>query len=468
MKHSSQFLTLLSLGFAASMTGCQNQVKDPGKPNVVIIFLDDSGWSDFNPFTKNDYPTPNVDRLAEEGTSFHQFYVPQAICSASRAALLSGCYPGRTGVVGAHGPHAHGLDPGFATLGEVLQKDGYATAVFGKWHIGDQPETRPWNRGFDESCGLMYSNDMWKYNPLDPVKWGKFPLQFWEGDSVSIPDVDSADQKMLTTWYTEHAVSFINRHKDHPFFLYVPHNMPHVPIFCSDKFAGKSGKGRYADVIMELDWSVGEIMKALKKNGVENNTLVIFTSDNGPWITFGNHAGKTPYREAKATSFDGGTRSACIMKYPGHIPAGKISDQAFCTIDFMPTICHLTGARLPENKIDGMDVTDLIMSTPGAENPHQYYAFSTGKNLEAVMSGDGRWKLHLPHEYRTLVRAGKDGMPGEYEQKTIGLSLFDMKNDPFEKDDLSARYPDITSRLQGYAREQQEKFYQTDGAGVTK
>ncbi len=463
MKHTSQLLAFLSVGLAASATGCSTREKSIEKPNVVIIFLDDSGWSDFNPFTKNDYPTPNVDQLASEGTSFHQFYVPQAICSASRAALLSGCYPGRTGVTGAHGPHAWGLDPKYATMGEVLKADGYATAVFGKWHIGDQPETRPWNRGFDESCGLMYSNDMWKYHPVDPVKWGKFPLQFWENDSVSIPDVDSADQKMLTTWYTEHAVSFINRHKDKPFFLYVPHNMPHVPIFCSDKFQGKSGKGQYADVIMELDWSVGEIMKALKVNGLEKNTLVIFTSDNGPWITFGNHAGKTPFREAKATSFDGGTRSACIMKFPGKIPAGKVSDEAFCTIDLMPTICHLTGAKLPDNEIDGMNVSDIIMSKPGAVNPHEYYAFSTGMTFEAVMSGDGQWKLHLSHDYRTLVFAGKDGMPGQYKQAHIDLSLFDMKNDPYETQNVIDKYPDVAKKMEGYADRHRQMFYAKEG-----
>ncbi len=333
MKTTNQLLAYLSIGLAATAGSCTTVDREPGKPNIVIIFLDDSGWSDFNPFTKNDYPTPNVDRLASEGTRFQQFYVPQAICSASRAALLSGCYPGHTGVTGAHGPGALGLDPKFATLGEVLQKDGYATAVFGKWHIGDQPQTHPWNRGFDESCGLMYSNDMWRFHPENPEKWGEHPLQFWENDSVSIADVDSADQKMLTTWYTEHAVNFINRHKDGPFFLYVPHNMPHVPIFCSDKFEGKSGKGRYADVIMELDWSVGEITKALRENGLEKNTMVVLTSDNGPWIVYGNHAGRTPFREAKGTSFDGGTRSACIVKFPGNVPAGKVSDQAFCTID---------------------------------------------------------------------------------------------------------------------------------------
>jgi len=266
-------------------------------PNFVVIMLDDSGWSDFSPFDSTPYKTPNVEQLAKEGCCFHNFYVSQAICSASRAALLSGCYPGRTKVFGAHGPGDKGLDPKYATIGEVLKAQGYTTAVFGKWHIGDRPETRPAARGFDESCGLMYSNDMWEFHPENPDYWGKHPLQFWENNQVAIERMTKEHQPMLTTWYTEHAVDFIQRQKDNPFFLYVPHSMPHVPIFSSEKFKGKSGAGLYGDVMMEIDWSVGEIMKALRAAGVEENTVVMFTSDNGPWISYGNHAGKTPFRD---------------------------------------------------------------------------------------------------------------------------------------------------------------------------
>ncbi len=237
--------------------------------------------------------------------------------------LLSGADEG----LRAHPPRARGLDPKFATMGQVLKKRGYATAVFGKWHLGDQPETRPPARGFDESCGLMYSNDMWEYHPENPKYWGQWPLQFWDNGKITIERVTPKEQPMLTTWYTEHAVDFIGRHKDEPFLLYVPQSMPHVPLFCSEKFKGKSGAGLYGDVMMEIDWSVGQIMKALKDNGLEDNTLVIFTSDNGPWISYGNHAGKTPFREAKGTSFDGGTRSACIMRFPGRIKPGTISEE---------------------------------------------------------------------------------------------------------------------------------------------
>ncbi|MBN2000496.1 sulfatase [candidate division KSB1 bacterium] len=434
-------------------------IKKNKPPNIVLIFLDDSGWADFEPFADPEYETPNVLKMAQEGCRFTRFYVPQAVCSASRASLLSGCFPGRTNVFGAHGPNARGLDPGFTTIGEMLQKKGYQTAVFGKWHIGDQPETRPPARGFNESCGLLYSNDMWEFHPENPDYWGQWPLQFWENGEVSIERVTPKEQKMLTTWYTEHAVDFINRHIDQPFFLYVPHSMPHVPLFCSEKFEGKSGAGLYGDVMQEIDWSVGEINKAIKVNGLEENTIVILTSDNGPWISYGNHAGKTPFREAKGTGFDGGTRSACIVKYPAEIKAGTVSAKAFCSVDILPTLAFLAGADLPDKKIDGQNVWDLIRGKAGAENPHEYYAFSTGQNFEAVISGDGHWKLHLPHSYRTLVTAGMDGQAGKYRQEQIGLSLFDMENDPYERVNVIDKYPQVAEKLKALAEKHKVKFY---------
>lgn len=428
-------------------------------PNFVIIFLDDSGWADFQPFASPDYQTPNVAQLAREGCRFNNFYVPQAVCSASRSALMTGCYPGRTKVFGAHPPRARGLDPKFATMGEVLKTRGYATAVFGKWHLGDQPETRPPARGFDESCGLMYSNDMWALHPENPDYWGQWPLQFWDKGKVTIEPVTEEHQPMLTTWYTEHAVDFIKRHKDEPFLLYVPHSMPHVPIFCSEKFKGKSGAGLYGDVMMEIDWSVGQINQALKDSGVEDNTMVLFTSDNGPWISYGNHAGKTPFREAKGTSFDGGTRSACIIKYPAQIKAGSSSNRTFCTLDMLPTVAHLAGAEMPANPVDGKDVWDLIVGKPGAKNPNAYYPFSTGRNFEGIISGNGRWKLHVPHRYRTLVTPGKDGAAGKYRQDEIGLSLFDMESDPYETTNVLAQHPEVAAKLQKLAEQHRQKFY---------
>ncbi len=429
------------------------------RPNFVIIFLDDSGWADFRPFGRPPYSTPNVERLAGQGCSFHNFYVTQAVCSASRSSLLSGCYPGRTKVFGAHGPRARGLDPKFATMGEVMKTAGYRTAVFGKWHIGDQPDTRPPARGFDESCGLMYSNDMWEFHPENPKPFENFPLQFWENGKVTIERVTKEHQPMLTTWYTQHAVDFIRRNRNNPFLLYVPHSMPHVPLFCSEKFKGKSGTGLYGDVMMEIDWSVGEITRALSEAGLDKDTLVIMTSDNGPWISYGNHSGKTPFREAKGTGFDGGTRSACIMRYPGVIRAGTVSNRAFCTVDMLPTLAHLAGAELPKNPIDGRNVWDLVVGRPGAVNPHDYYPFSTNSTFEGVLSGDGRWKLHLPHPYRTLVRPGKDGLAGTYEQKQIELSLFDMERDPCETTNVIDRYPEVAARLKSFADRHKQEFY---------
>jgi arylsulfatase A-like enzyme len=254
-------------------------------------------------------------------------------------------------------------------------------------------------------------------------------------------------------------VDFIGRNRSNPFLLYVPHSMPHVPIFCSEKFKGKSGAGLYGDVMMEIDWSVGEIATALKTAGVEDNTLVFFSSDNGPWISYGNHAGKTPFREAKGTGFDGGTRSACIMRYPGRIKAGAVSERTFCSVDMLPTLAHLAGARLPANPIDGRNVWDLVTGKPGAKNPHDYYPFSTGANFEGVISADGRWKLHLPHDYGTLVVAGKDGTPGQYAVRRIKLSLFDMEKDPYETTNVLDHHPEIAERLKGYAEEHRREFY---------
>lgn len=450
-------ILLLMIAVLFTLSSCSQRI--PAKPNIVIIFLDDSGWADFEPFGDVHLETPNVTQLASEGTAYHNFYVPQAICSASRSALISGCYPGRTKVFGAHGPNAWGLDTTFATMGEVFRSAGYATAAFGKWHCGDQPETRSYSRGYDETCGLMYSNDMWKYHPENPEYWGQWPLHYWENGKVTIEEVEHADQKMLTRWYTEHAVDFIDRHQDTPFLLYVPHNMPHVPLHCSDAFEGKSGRGLYGDVILEIDWSVGEISRALKERGLDKNTIVILTSDNGPWISYGNHAGFTPFREAKGTSFDGGVRSACIIKFPGKIDAGTVSERAFGSVDLLPTLCSLAGVPLPDNEIDGKNVWDVITGKPGAVNPHDYYAFSNNRNFEGVLSGDGKWKLHLPHNYRVLETAGADGMPGKYGTAHIDTALFDMVADPYETTNVISEHPEVASEMIRMAEAHAARFY---------
>ena len=289
---------------------------DQQPPNIVLIFCDDLGYADVGVFGAEGYQTPNIDRLAAEGVRFTRFYSAQPVCSASRAALLTGCYPSRVSIQGALGPQSKiGINADEMTLAEVVKQRGYATAIFGKWHLGHLPKFLPTRHGFDEYFGLPYSNDMWPLHPdyIDlPANTAQrkrgFPdLPLFDGERVAIAAVTSDDQKQLTTWYTEHAVSFIERNKDRPFFLYVPHSMPHVPLFVSDKFAGKTSRGLFGDVIEEIDWSVGQILEALDKQNLAERTLVIFTADNGPWLSYGDHAGSAgPLREGKGTCWDGG------------------------------------------------------------------------------------------------------------------------------------------------------------------
>ena len=452
---------IFSLGTSCTNDRMSDQDVDQGtQPNIVLIFLDDAGWADFQPFSETRYPTPNVKKLAEEGRVFMNFYVPQAICSASRAALLTGTYPERNRLFGAHGPRQRGLNPEFVTLGETLQASGYQTATFGKWHIGDQPDTRPPARGFNESSGIMYSNDMWAGHPVNPEYWSQWPLQYWENGEVVIDSVTADHQKLFTKWITEDSVDFINRNSEAPFFLYVPHPMPHVPLFVSENFEGISGTGLYGDVIMELDWSVGEIMNALHQNGIRENTIVIFTSDNGPWLTYGNHSGQTPFREGKSTSFDGGIRSPLIISYPPEVESNTVSHDTFFSIDFFPTLASLVSANLPDYEIDGKNIWNLITGSNNADNPHDYYAISRVDQFQGVISGDGKWKLMLPHEYVHPITGGKDGNPGLTEQKFIDYALFDMVHDPQERLNVIEEYPEIASKLIKFAESHRVKFFE--------
>jgi arylsulfatase A-like enzyme len=292
----------------------------PKLPNFVIIFADDMGYADIGPYGGT-VRTPNLARMAKEGVRFTDFYVAQPVCSASRAALLTGCYPNRIGILGALNPYSkEGIHSNELTLAEVLKARGYATAIYGKWHLGYQPQFLPTRHGFDDYFGLPYSNDMWPKHPAPTRPYPPLPLI--EGERTIETD---PDQRQLTTWYTQRAVKFIEKNRSRPFFLYVPHNMPHVPLFVSSKYQGKSKCGLYGDVIEELDWSVGEILKSLKVNGLDERTLVIFTSDNGPWLLYGDHAGSAaPFREGKATTFEGGLRVPCIMRWPTRIPKDRI------------------------------------------------------------------------------------------------------------------------------------------------
>ena len=438
-------------------------------PNVIIIFTDDQGYGDLGIFGAKGYTTPNIDRLAREGTKFTNFHVAQAVCSASRAALLTGCYSNRVGIHGALGPNAtHGINAVETTFAEVMKSRGYATGMAGKWHLGHREPFIPNHHGFDESYGLPYSNDMWPHHP--EAKAGTYPkLPLWENGKIIDPDVTPEDQPNLTTSYTQRAVSFIERNKDRPFFFYLAHSMPHVPLFVSSKFKGKSQQGLYGDVIMEIDWSVGEVMRTLAKHGLERDTLVIFTTDNGPWLSYGNHAGSAgPLREGKGTAWEGGTRVPCVMRWPGKIPAGAESNDYFMTIDLLPTVANRISAKLPALPIDGMDVWPLIAQQPGAKNPHEGYGSWYAQNeLQAVVSGDGRWKLVLPHRYRTLAGrpGGRDGIPVKYENTTTTAPmLYNLRTDTGEKNDVAAAHPDVVKQLLAFA----EKCRDELGDSLTK
>ena len=438
-------------------------------PNIVIIFTDDQGYADVGVFGARGFITPNLDRMAREGRKFTNFHVPQPVCSASRAGLLTGCYSNRIGIHGALGPNAtHGIADTEMTLAQLLKQKGYATGMAGKWHLGHHPQFLPTCHGFDEYYGLPYSNDMW---PLHPeAKPGTYPpLPIIEDGQVAKLGLGHEDQEQLTTQYTERAVKFIEKNKDRPFFFYLAHNMPHVPLHVSSKFKGKSQQGLYGDVIMEIDWSVGEVLKALKKNGVDRNTWVIFTSDNGPWLSYGNHAGSAaPLREGKGTCWEGGTREPCIMRWPGKIPSGTTCDAMLMTIDLFPTIAKLVGAELPKHKIDGLDVWPIISGKRDAKNPHEgYYGYYEVNELQSVTTGDGRWKLQLPHTYRTLGGrpGGRDGIPAKYEQRKLEKpELYDLRADIGEMVDVADRHPEIVQKLLALAKQAREDL----GDSLTK
>jgi len=440
---------LLTVALAAPSWGL---AAAPRLPNIVLILADDLGYGDLGCYGARSIRTPNLDRLAKEGRRFTDFYAAQPVCSASRAALLTGCYPNRLGIHGALGPNAnHGLNGNELTIAELLKPLGYATAIYGKWHLGHRLQFLPRQHGFDDYFGLPYSNDMWPFHPEAQV--GTYPeLPLIEGDRTV---ATNPDQTRLTTWYTEHAVAFIDRNRNRPFFLYVPHSMPHVPLHVSDKFRGRSKQGLYGDVVQEIDWSVGQILRALKRHKLDRNTLVIFISDNGPWLSYGNHAGSAGrLREGKGTVWEGGVRVPCLMRWPGRIPTHSLCREPVMTIDLLPTLARLTGGRLPAHATDGLDIWPLMAGEPGAKSPHEALFFYYGVNeLQALRSG--RWKLVLPHTYRTLSGrpGGTGGSPVKYDSVQTGLALFDMEKDPGETTDVAASHAEVVTRLKALAEQ---------------
>jgi arylsulfatase len=418
-------------------------------PNIIIIYMDDMGYGDVERNGSTGYTTPHFNQLAEDGLTFTQFYSPQAVCSASRAGLITGTYPNRIGMSGALDHQSKkGIPSSETTLAEMLKDKGYATAAFGKWHLGHLPEYLPTSHGFDEFFGIPYSNDMWPNHPVAPQYYPPLPLI--RGTEVV---ETNPDQSRFTTEFTEEAIGFIQKNTQKPFFVYLAHPMPHVPLFVSEKFKGKSGQGLYGDVMLELDWSIGQIRQTLKSLNLEDNTLVIVSSDNGPWLNYGNHAGSAGgLREGKGTTWEGGMRVPTWMVWKGHIPSGSVSHGLGSVLDFLPTIAEITGASLPDYTIDGISLYTLLKN-PTESSPRETLLYYYRQNsLEAIRHKD--WKLVFPHPGRTYegFLPGKDGKPGgANENYSFQGGLYDLRRDPGERYDVRFLYPEILKQLSDLA-----------------
>lgn len=404
--------------------GCMVSAVAAERPNVVIIFADDLGYGDVGCFGAEDIATPAIDRLAEEGMRFTDFYSASPVCSPSRAGLLTGRYPVRMGINGVFFPQSFdGIDPEEVTLAEALKDVGYRTGIVGKWHLGHHYEHLPLQNGFDSYFGIPYSNDMEM-------------VVYMRGNEVESYDVD---QRFLTRRLTEEAVSFIESNKDDPFFLYLAHPMPHVPLHVSDRFAGSSQRGLYGDVVQELDWGVGEILDTLERNGLEENTLVIFTSDNGPWLAMRHLGGSAgPFREGKMFTFEGGMREPTVARWPRVIAEGSESTAMASMLDWFPTILGAAGAALPEGvPIDGYDLMPVLAGTGERASDRMFY-FHTSGELRAFR--DGKWKLKRPY-------AGNEGARWRQAVAAHPLLLIDLEADPGETENLADRYPERVEQM---------------------
>ena len=439
-------IKLLLYGFliGVSLISCDKQKKV--KPNIVFILADDLGYADLSSYGSKFINTQFLDEMALSGAKLTSYYSSQAVCSASRAAILTGAYSNRIGINGAFGPNSkRGINENELLISEMLKENGYKTGIFGKWHLGDADEFKPTRHGFDEFFGILFSNDMWPFHPEFP---NAFPddLMLYRNEK---PIETLIDQSDLTKRITDESIRFINENKDNPFFLYIPHPQPHVPLFASSDFNGSTGEGLYADVITEIDFSVGRILDALEKNGISENTIVVFTSDNGPWLSYGEHAGESGiYREGKGTAWEGGQRVPCIVKYPNEINAGTVIDEPLMGIDWLPTFADLTNSKLSSNKIDGKNIWPLLTSETN-KSPHDALFFYYRQNeLHAVRSGD--WKLYFPRSYRSLNGrpGGKDGIPVKYDQNIVSENeLYNLKIDPKELNNVLNNYPEIVNKL---------------------
>jgi len=406
-------------------------------PNVVVIFIDDMGYGDIGPFGATKQRTPHLDRMAKEGMKLTSFYATP-VCSVSRAQMMTGCYGARVSVPGVYFPgQSVGLNPSEVTVAEILKEKGYATQMVGKWHLGDQPEFLPTRQGFDHYFGIPYSNDMLKKSAKT-----KIPVVPLLRDEKVVALMDGEGQRRLVELYTKEAVDFITRSKDRPFYLYFAHNAVHTPIWPGAAFAGKSQNGRFGDWVEEVDWSVGQVLDTLRTQGLEKDTVVVFTSDNGPWLTKGADGGSAgPLRGGKGSTWEGGVRVPTLAWWPGRIPAGSVNDAVTATIDLLPTFVALAGGAVPATPvIDGRDITPILLgqSKESAREAHYYFS---GYELQAVRQG--RWKLALVPQ--------PEGMGKQAAKTSPGLRLYDLDAEIGEQTDVAARHPDVVAKLQALA-----------------
>ena len=405
-------------------------------PNYVLIFCDDLGYGDLGCYGSTKNRTPRIDAMAKEGMRFTSFLSSSPVCTPSRASLLTGCYARRVGMHEDFTGHwvliprsRRGMHANEWTLPEMLKAKGYATACIGKWHLGDQPPHLPTAHGFDEYYGIPYSNDMASARRGDP------PLPLVQDTKVIEAP---ANQATLTKRYTREAIQFIERNKSKPFFLYLPHTFPHLPLFASKEFHGKSANGRYGDSVEEIDWSTGKILDALKQHDLDKNTLVIFTSDNG---SNGRNGGSNaPLSGAKGGTMEGGMRVPMIARWPGRIPAGGICNELSSTMDFLPTFAALSGGLLSANKIDGHNITPLLTGTKGAVSPYEVFYYYRRRQLQAVRWGDWKWHLPLANTFPNWTTANQKGRgrPGK---------LVNLKTDLAEKVDVTAANPKVMAKM---------------------
>jgi arylsulfatase A-like enzyme len=453
--------SLLFVGFSNAQQS--KWAKD--RPNVIIINIDDMGYGDTEPYGSTGYATPNFNKLAKEGMRFTHFYAAQAVCSPSRAALLTGCYPNRLGLAGALMPWSpKALNTKEETIATLLKKEGYVTGMLGKWHLGQKAPFLPLHFGFDTFYGIPYSHDMWPIDyegkPIvDTTNWRiKFPpLPVLEGDK-QIGTITSLDQQAeLTATLTEKAEQFIIKNKNKAFFLYLAHPMPHVPLAVSSKFKGKSGAGLFGDVINEIDWSIGRVMEVLKKTGVDKNTLLIVTSDNGPWLTFGNHAGSSGgLREGKGTAWDGGTRVPCFIHWPAKVSEGTVCNQLLTNMDILPMVVAATQASKPKQKIDGLNFLPLLTGKTNQTPRNVFYVYYDANSLKVIRYKN--WELVLPHTSQAYSKGtpGKDGIPGSTPVATVPMALYNLTHDPGTVYDVQNQFPEMVEEILRYAEQARE------------